>query len=442
MSAGTEQSLLPGRAVTGGERADRLSWAALLTGAAVFLLRGIYRSLRNSSDYSWNYLSTRSWLHGGDPYNLAQALAQRPGDFPQWNHLQGVVTPYPPAVFPISAPFAVFGWTESAALFVVASALLWVLAMRELAAEFAIPPVRCRYFYALALAAYPIDSGLSLGQFAAPAIALLIMAWCRLRKTGTVSAGVLACLSMAVKPQIGAIFIALALLERRWRPAAIALLCYALLTVVGIAPLVLGHVLIADLSNLMSSVHAVYGQQSQLTCCVNLRMITRNLPATPPLMPLLELLVLGAFAVALLVRCSTGKLRGALLFVAVYLLFLLAMYHRPYDLAGLVVALAWLLSDGWHERLAPWLAATLGAIFQPVPTTAFLGWLGGRFSPAVTPHAASWFTTTWLLVLIPHVTWMLVLAFALIMTWPNADARTSSKRYSGCCGREAPWSPP
>jgi hypothetical protein len=289
---------------------------------------------------------------------------------------------------------------------------LWLLALRSLAEQFELPPARRRLFYGLALAAYPMQTALSLGQYSAPAIAVLVLAWSVSRQEREMLAAVLGCICLALKPQIGAIFLAVALVEGRWKLSALTLSGYGALTAAGILPLLLGGVSIGDLREVVDSLRAVYDQQSQPFCCINLRMITRNLMDTPALMWAVEILVLLGLASVLLVRACTGRLLGPLLFVAVYVLSLLGMYHRPYDLAGLVVALVWVCSRVRLDRADLGIALCLLMFVQPIPTLALLGTLSNAnlMSPS---EAAGWLDNAWQFLVVPHTTWMLVALLAL-----------------------------
>jgi hypothetical protein len=395
-------------------------------GIGLFLTRGLYRAIGRSSDYAWNYLSTRAWLHGTNPYDLQMALAQRPADFPASHVLEGIVTPYPPAVFPLTAPFAAMAWTSSTGAFVAVSAILWLLALRSLGQQFQLPPVRRRLFYGLALAAYPIQTALSLGQYSAPAIAVLILAWCVSRQERDFSAAVLGCICLALKPQIGAIFLAIVLLERRWKLSALMLSGYGALTAAGMLPVLLGGVSIGDLREYLGSVRAVYDQQSQQFCCINLRMITRNATGKPGLNWAIEILVLLGLTSVLLIRARTGRLFGPLLFVAVYVLFLLAMYHRPYDLAGLVVALVWVCSRVRLDRADIGIAICLLMFVQPIPTLALLGTLTNANLISLS-NAGGRLDDAWQFLVIPHTTWMLVALFAFASVgWRRERPETPS----------------
>jgi hypothetical protein len=339
-------------------------------------------------------------LRGSNPYLFSDFLAARPPDFPSALDFQGHVTPYPPAAFPLSAPFALLDWKLSTALFACSSALLWAIALRALATEFQLESIRQRWFFGLALSTYGLHTGLALGQYSTPAIALTLLAWCVSRKSSNARlAAALGYLALALKPQIGIVFFIVAALERRWRLCAWMIAGYVAVTAIAVVPMLLnGH---ANFWGALEAVRAVYDVQSETFCCVNLRMITRNLPQGAS--AVIEIGVLLGLAAVVLRGAFERWLRGPALFVAVYVVILLSMYHRPYDLPGLILIFAWILPIArptWSQ-----LAVAVSALIvvQPVPTLAALGSVPPDVLAAA-PNAASLF-------LIPHTTWLLLTLF-------------------------------
>lgn len=103
----------------------------LILAGTLFAYRGVIRGLSQAGDFSWNYLSTRAWMAGLNPYEYENALLMRGQGYSGWQDLGQMGTPYFPAVFPISAPFALLDWGAAVAAFLaMIVSLIALLAIR------------------------------------------------------------------------------------------------------------------------------------------------------------------------------------------------------------------------------------------------------------------------------------------------------------------------
>lgn len=371
----------------------RDAWAVLLLISAVllFLIRGPIRSLYRAYDFSWNYLGTKAWLAGLNPYILENSLAMRGSDYAGFPELRGYATPYFPAVFPLTAPFATFAWPTASMLFLIA--LLLLLALLVWRSRHLLPEDTEPRFVLVALALFlmmhPLHTGVSLLQYSIPACtcALLILTYDLKRFWPSIAAAAFAALALAFKPQVGIVPIAYGLIL--WRPRFLftAWAIYGVLTVIGAAPITwrVGLDWIGQIRTNVGSI--AVEEQSHIYCCVNLW------PVFEPMMTsLLSLLVtIGPPAVAAVVigwawlvggrgrRWQSCEERLSL-FLLIAAAVLLSMYTRHYNVVLLAPALLLypnLKRAGYH-RLIVMLYGALALFLQPLPIQGLFGRLVGN----------------------------------------------------------------
>ncbi len=332
-----------------------LLWVLVLLACAEFAWRGPVRNYQlnhnhQENDFTTFYSAARAWSQGSNPYdleNLRQVLrsAGGPGDasiLPSVN---------PPVTLPLLAPVALLPFQQSVALWnalqaVLLAALVWSL-VRLIS-----PQPRYAYlllaFFAIALG--PVQTSVGMGQLALPACALIVLGVLADARGRFVAAALLMTLATALKPQLGALplLVVLARGGRRSWVAAGAL--GAAILAAGILPLQANNV--PWFSSLHSATAATFAPGA----------INDPSPANPRSQLLLNLqyplgLIAGGgfwtsvagtatgLAIAMLGALRLRARRDAagivLLYSLVSLGSLLAMYHRFYDAAVLVLPMAW-----------------------------------------------------------------------------------------------------
>jgi len=406
-------------------------WLFVFSAAAVFLWRGPWRALGRSSDLGWNYLSSRAWMAGQNPYDLTLVLLHRPPDFPPGFGLDQIVSPYPPAIFPLIAPFALPSWTIAVTAFALFNTGLWLVALILLSRLFKLSDVGRSLTMGFCLLSYSMQSAISLGQYSATSISLVLIAWCLSRdvwpsdRSAVVAA--LGAISLAMKPQIGIVIVIVWLLERRWALLWKAGSVYGMLTAVSVV-VTLGFSGSLGIEAAYQSVVAVYQQQSNPFCCVNLRALTTPLLAPGVLRGVVEAGALFAVILALVRRLDVKADHGVRLFAGVYVAALLPIYHRPYDLAGLVI-LVFLLAVTSVRDWKWWaLIPLVVLVSQPVPTLAALGTLAIPF-----PQDGSALAQIFRIFVIPHSTWALLLGLVGLSAMGTGSGKNAAS-FSALAG--------
>jgi hypothetical protein len=247
-------------------------------------------------------------------------------------------------------------------------------------------------------------------------------------------AGVLLALSAALKPQMGVLFIGYTLLKGRWRTVATAAVVGAGLLAAGIVPLDQAGI---DWHAAMQANYTAFfhGGDGDLAGPARYNLLQLQYP--------LFALGLGRTAASTVSWAATVLLalpllwlarrmrpeQGAIDYALVGALSLLPVYHRSYDIAILLLALAWALSRQ-RAALRPyarWCIVLMLPFLLPGP--AGLSALGeGGYIPAWV--AESWW---WQGFEQPHQVW-LCLAIAVLLS----AAMVRSARLA----REAPTAAP
>lgn len=317
-----------------------------LSALVMFGLAGA-RVIRASNDFVPVYTGARCLLHGCNPYDTSQLEQQfytaggHASELPSW---QIDVPVYPPSTFLVLSPLALLRFPVARVLWFLLNGCLLVTAARLIQI---MSPVQYRWLTTVLVSYFVITAEivLVLGQPAVFAISLLIIgSYFFLSDRFLPAGGLLFPLSLAVKPQIGALIVLYLLLRRiHWRYAAMAMAGAGVLLLS--ATLILGHHprSAAWASTLRANLSATLGpggsadprpENQQAIGDLNLQTLTSiffpeahtfNIVAY---CVFLALLGLGIF-VAL--RTSASRETHFISLAALSVLTLMPVYHRFYD---------------------------------------------------------------------------------------------------------------
>jgi hypothetical protein len=375
------------------------------------------------ADLAVFYTSTRLWLHGQNPYDYAAMAAE-------FSKAGGArVGPSgesanPPCTFVLLAPLGFFSWPTARAVWLGVNLLGLVLIfrglMRLVGADMTGTRVLLLMAFVLGLA--PVQTSTSLGQTVIPVTALIVWAIVAQRSGWGLGAGVLLAIAAAIKPQMGAAYLAYFLLRGRWRVVLAGAAVGSLLLAAGVFRMELAGV------QWLSALKANYFASFNGGACdlANVQTRYQLLQLQYPLFALTGIRavasditwVIAAIFGGLLIwfsrRIRTDR-QELLALGVVTAVGLLCVYHRYYDAAIILIPAAWALA--LHPpRVKPYarLCVLLIAPFV-LPGGPMLHDLGG--------HLPRWAQSSWWWqgIVLPHQTW-LVLGLAAVLT--AALART------------------
>jgi hypothetical protein len=335
----------------------------LLAAAGQFVLRGplTVRGHLSMYDFAMFLAAARVWVEGGNPYEVATL-------WPAWLSGGGQPTDMmqeywtsvlPPSAFPLVAPlavlpvaFAVWAWVVLL-LGGVGVIIGSVLSLANLSGW------RAWMFAAVAVAFAPVQALLMLGQTSLPTIALIFLSIERSRRGHHVLAGVLLGLGACFKPQLAVPFIAWFTIMRCWRPIAPALAVLLLFNVASIGWMQYhAHAWFVPWTENIAATRApglnddpaMTGpwRHQMIHLPVMLFSVTDRHELVRGLSWGMSVALAAAFLL-LLVRARRAGLPSRtthLLLLATFSsLVLLPVYHKSYDAAMLLPALAWALRE-------------------------------------------------------------------------------------------------
>lgn len=423
----------------------RLSIATVFAGLSFcfFVLRAPLRALHGGSDFAWNYLATRAWLDGINPYTVENALAQRGSGFPAEQDLGGIGSAYFPAVFPVTTPFSWMDWQNATVVFLIFNILLLAWVVRD----FALRYLRDRSlativtFVGFSLLMYPTHTGIANLQHSIPAIGFAVLAM--MRTTGDrrhmVEAAVFSALALAFKPQVGAVAVFYALVMWRWKLVVLMFAIYGALTLIGAFPIVFATGGWRWVDDLRHNIALISAQQSDIYCCVNLKpLLLHFVPAG--LLSILSILPL-ALVPALIWHFRSRDIHEApaletqlSIMAACGVSLLLSVYSRPYNLVLMLPVLVLVIYEMTNgtSRFMQWarvkhiyvliLASGLLVFVQPFPP---LG-LGVRKVGLSYLDWSDIFQKLWIFLAVPIQTYALLVILAGV-TWRLSNVLRKSE---------------
>jgi hypothetical protein len=414
-------------------------WLLLLflaAAAVVFAWRGPMRALGAGDDLRVFYTSTRLWLQGHNPYDYA-ALGDElfkaggpHGDF-------AGESLNPPCTFVVLAPLGLLSWPAARVVWLavnlLALGLLFLGLLRLVRADMTRTRVLLLMTFTLGLA--PVQTSIWVGQTVIPVAALIVWAILAHRHGWDLRAGALFAMAAAIKPQMGAAYLAYLLVRGRWRVVLAGAVVGCLLLAAGVVRLEVAGAqwLPALRANYVASFGGGSGDLTraevryQLLQLQSPLFVLTGVKAVASMISWIVVAILGAIMLGHARRLKTDR-QELLALAIVTALGLLPVYHRYYDAVIILIPVAWALASH-PQRLARYAKLSMLLVVPFVlPGGSMLNWLGatGHVSPQV---VNSWW---WQGLVVPHETWLtlgvaIVLTAAIVRTARLPDEESSSK---------------
>ncbi len=402
--------------------------------AALFIYRGPWLSLGDSGDLAVIYASTRVWLAGEDPHNREVyhgTYARTTGHSLNDIDKNRVLSLYPPTVYPVMAPIAVFDWRTAQIIFaainvVLATAMIAVLPRM---AGMGGTTACCWLMLAWAIALAPLHSAIKLGQLSVIATACIILTIILARRDKWFGAGVLLAVAAALKITIALPFAAYFLVRGQRRTVVVTLLGLAVFGAIGAGRLEAAGVdwlggLGRDLAVLTAP--GGYGDPSVANHTrhqlMNLQYPLHNFIDNHAAVRAITYGFTGLAALMTIAALHRQRQpdRDLLGLSMVGVLSMLVTYHRIYDMIILVLPLAWAF-DRWRSgrrRLATVVMLILACFLLPI--TGIVKVLEKRGDLPASLVSGD----IWRMLVLPHEVWALLLLVFVMMYALIADRRT------------------
>jgi hypothetical protein len=385
-------------------------------------------------DFASVYAAARTWIHGGNPYDL-------PGVLATW-HACGVfsdrdvsyfATVYPPSSLCMLMPFALlpgsFAMQSWLALTLVLIALQFAALVDLAGLRFGDP--RTLILVAAGLASAPFQFGILSGQLSMPAISACVIAFWLASRQREMWAGVVLGLACALKPQVAAPFVLYYLMLRRWSVGGMAVIVGGTVMSVAVLAMRISHLdWLAGWKHsiaLTTQIGAVndYGWSNTLRDeIMDLKMLLVSIVHNPALLRVgvdAVVVVLGLCYLRAFRWGGVGKRDGLLAVAGLTAISLLPIYHRVYDAALLTTALAWALAelDGPRRRYAIAMLVPMALFLVPFDFTATVG---RRVHLVDAISQTGW----WQTLFAPHYAWgLLFLTTAIVVTMSRIFSRSA-----------------
>jgi len=378
---------------------------------AYFLYRGPYRAWQHTVDLNTFYSASQAWLNGSNPYdtlNLSNLFRQAGGV------IDPAVSLNPPLTFVLMAPLAMLPWPVAEAAWTILNLLLVAVClwMVMAVARVSIREPRGLLFLSFAIALAPFHTSISQGQLTIPVTALVVASlWGQIHNRPVLS-GICIALAVALKPQMGLLFLLLLLFRLQWKALLCGMSALAVITAVAVGRLAIAGV--DWLPTLQSNLtHFIQGGTGDPTAAsaylmVNLQVLLHLLLADQTQMTLNFVTYAGvaaAGAVLLLaLRHRDDQEAHILLYAGCAVLTLLVVYNRIYSATLLILPLAWAFSPLRPPRslAAATIVAAAIAVFL-IPGAAALA------SLPLPPDLQSISDTLWWRHLLVHEVYALVI---------------------------------
>jgi hypothetical protein len=387
-------------------------------------------------DFTSVYSAARTWIHGGNPYDIEQVVGtwRAAGAFSN-RHVDTWALVYPPTSLLTVMPLALLPAAPAMMAWLLITLALLALQFAALAdlARLRWRDGRAWVLVGAAFAAAPLQFGILSGQLSLPAISLCILAfWCVGRQRDTL-AGVLLGIACALKVQIAAPFVLYYLLRRRWNVANTAILVATAFGIAALAAIQVAHpTWLGDWLRWIGASSQVGGVNDYSWAgpfrdeIVDLKILLVSIPLDV-LALRIAILCIVVGLIAWYVRSfpardvSAGDSdRNELLALAgLSAIVLLPVYHRVYDAALLTTALAWALAelDGPRRRWAMLLMVCMLPFLVPFD---FVRSIGYRL-PGINAMAETWW---WQSLIAPHYAWGLLALTIVLLATMSAQAVT------------------
>ncbi|GJQ29015.1 MAG: hypothetical protein HBSAPP03_08990 [Phycisphaerae bacterium] len=418
----------------------RVLAALVALAAAWFAYRGPVRALREGNyDAALVYASARAWLTGHNPYVGADAssawrAAGGPIERDPMSTRAQAVLLYPPATFVALAPVAALPWNTAEIAWTAMNAALWVLTLAWSArlAGLTWGSTAGRTYWALGLAFAPAHTCVAHGQTAVLAVACAAAGVLLAARGRGAWAGVLLALGAAVKPQVAALYIVHQAGRRRWLVAGVAVAAVGVIFALGAWRMSSAGVAWSPAwkGNLDAFTSLDDGNPTSTNPLrfqlINLQYLLHTFTDDAGFVRWATVgIVAGLCAAYFAADLGRSTRRGDLSALAmVGVASLLVTYHRAYDAAILVFALAWALAvlgdaeAGGNARRWAWAALACVLVFM-VPGASALNAVQGRLPAWLT---GSW---AWESLVMPHAVWALLGLGGVLIASRAGEARSA-----------------
>lgn len=386
-------------------------------------------------DFASVHAAARTWIHGGDPYDLRTVVDTwgQGGIFTD-RDVSYFATVYPPTSLVTLVPVALLPAREAMIAWLVLTLVLVALQFMALAdmAQLHWRDPRLLLLVGGALASSAMQFGILSGQLSLPAISLCILAfWCAGRDRDRL-AGVLLGLACAIKPQVAGPFVVYYLVLRRFKLSGFAILVGATIGVIALAAMYLSHIQWIEgwrqsiaVTTRVGGVNDYGWAGKYRDEIVDLKMLLVSFIPDPRTLTIAVWGIVAALF-AWYVRSFPRRMhRGAhteiLALAGLSAIALLPVYHRVYDVTLLTLALAWGLAelDGVRRRPAIVVLALLSVFLIPFDV---VGTVAKRMPALLAASKTGW----WQSFLAPHYAWgLLALTIALIVALRHEAAGSS-----------------
>lgn len=359
-------------------RARLICCLLISIGLGGFLGRTVLRAyVDDRNDLSDPYFASRLWLHGQNPYDvrLATQLSAK-----QIHSEMRLVPVYPPTAYVVLAPLGLLPWKLANSLW----ALLGLLAVGAMA--YLLPEIadlrwsddRAWLLAACVFCAAPLHTALHTANSSAVVICLCLLAVCLAKGDHDIWAGIVIAIAICLKPQLGIWVLVFYLVRRRWKIALPAAATVAAVTIVAVLRIPLSPP--ALLQNYGSNLHYWFdpGKMNDFSAAnhfhfelVNAQVLLRGMVHSSAAANIIARITFGcSFSVWLWIVFRRQIHDELLALSALMMLAMLPIYHRSYDAAVVLLALAWILRNFKRPlgvNLSAGLVATF-ALLAPAPS--------------------------------------------------------------------------
>lgn len=405
----------------------------LLASVAEFSVRGPLRLVRGMgwNDFLSPYIQAKAWAHGQDPYSGRSLVSYWPSDDerPPWVETEaangtlemkrGIPTPYPLSSLVVLSPFTLIPWSVAEWLWIVISVAAVVVcpfALLSICGHTLFNP-RAQLFVAAAFALAPLHTGLATANPAMLSVGLTAgTVWAK-RSGRAKTAAILLAIAVCLKPTVAGGLLLYYLIRRQWKVVGIVCGIAAVVGVLGVSRLALAGV--PWLPSYLENTRRIFAPGSLAdftrTDAIRFNMINaqvffysvlRNTSAANLVSRFLGSTLLGAW----LWLCYRRQTRSELLEMsAIFIVSLIAVYHRFYDASLLIWPLAWCLLVVRKRSAALLTLATIVPFFVPGPVILAQLARSGWIAPNITN--SGW----WGAILLSHEVWDLILLAVLLL---------------------------
>jgi hypothetical protein len=378
----------------------------------------------------WDFLSvysaTRTWIQGGDPYDLPRVVetwratgVYTDRDVSYW------ATVYPPNSLVMMAPLAMMPPVMAMLVWLAIMLVLIGLQFAALAQLVGTEKLGGKWLILVGAALFsaPFQFGILSGQLSMPAISLVaITFWCVARQRHLLG-GILLGIACAIKPQVAGPFVIYYLITRRWKLSIAAMITGGAVLAIALVAMQLTHIpWLAGWTRSIQDTGRIgdvndYGWANRFRDeIIDLKIILVSFISNPTLLRgAIGAITLGflAWLVAVFPRGRAWSVsRETLALAGLSAIILLPIYHRVYDGALLATALAWALAE-LRGRWRGYSVAMLIAMLPFLVPFDIVKSVGTR-KPAVAQMAESWW---WESFFAPHYALGLLATTIVIHLW-------------------------